>query len=245
MRKKDKQSVYHNDAVGKPEDFQTGRGSGTNEDHNLFAAGSVLGQRINTNTYDSKYRRKKGMRFFTISIAAIFVFAVVFLLVNPYQDITVIYANDSEIIMHRIDVNLFGKYLLKEKSSFDYNHEGLEYGRLKGKSAQIAVIADAHGADIIVAKSSLLLEIGLEDQLADHSHYTGNTRSDLLLRHDLFENDIDLMYGLKAPEVDFIVDTDADAISITSYRNEKEWKIIKHFVDCMYEELDYTTGRIG
>ena len=245
MRKKDKQPVYHDDVAEKSDDFQTGRGSGTNENHSLFAAGSVLGQRINTSSYDSKYRRKKGMRFFTFFIAALFIFAVVFLLVNPYQDITVIYANDSEIIMHRIDVNLFGKYLLKEKSSFDYNHEGLEYGRLKSKSAQIAVIAYAHEADIIVAQSSTLLEIGLEDQLIDHSHYTGNTRSDLLLRHDLFENDIDLMYGLNAPEVDFIVDTDADAISITSYRGMRKWKVIKHFVDCIYEELDYTAGRIG
>ncbi len=250
MNKKVEQPKYHDEAANNTEDFQSGRGTGKNEDHNLFAAGSVIGQRINTNTYDSRYTRKRGMRFFTIAVAALFVFAVVFLLINPYHDITVIYANDSGIIMHKVDVNVFGRYLLKEDYLFSYDYEGLEYGRLKGKSAQLAVMAEGHDADIIIADSRTLLELGLENHLINHSHYTGNTRSDLLLRHDLFENDLDLLYGLKMAGIKIVDTSGADTISIlsttnTSYMQGKDWKAIKHFVECLYEGLDYTTERIG
>lgn len=245
MRKKDSKPKYHDEKATMAEDYQSGNGMVNNEDHNLFAAGSILGQRINTNSYDYKYTRKKGMRFFAIAVTALFIFAVVFMLVNPYDDITVLYSNDKGITMHKVDVNLFGRYYLKEESSFEYNYENLKYGRLDGKAAQLAVMANSLDADVIISDSGTLLELGLENHLIDHSHYTGNTRSELLLRHDLFENDIDLMYGLKADDVDFIVATDADAISITSGDRQRDFKVIKRFVGCLFEELDYTAERVG
>lgn len=243
MKRKEKQPLYHDESREKDFDPQKNDGQGINEDHNLFMTGSVLGKRINTNSYSSRYERKKGMRFFLFAIILIFAVSVLFLVISPYPDLVVIYANDNEIIMHEVDVNLFRKYKLKAESSFDYDYEELRYGKLEGKAAQLAVLSLAHDADIVVSDKETLLKMGLEDFFISHDSYTGRRDSAVLLRHDLFENDYDLLYGLDFDGVSFANVSGADGLSIIS-KNRKTGDIVIALAKCLMNDDDYTAGRV-
>lgn len=220
---------------------------GSNE-HNLENAGNTVGQLYNTSKYDSNYKRKKGMRFFTFMVILVFLGSVIFLMINPYSDIVIMYADNNKILVHEVKVNVLGNYKFKDSTVYDYEFVDFNYGKLKGKAAQLAMLIRLENVDLLFAEQETLLELGLKDYTSDHSQYTRNTRSEVLLRYDLFENDIDLMYGLKIPSPSYINFDGKSAMSITSYSgskhySRKEWGQLVKFIDGIIDGADYISGK--
>ena len=107
-------------------------------EHNLENIGNTLGQLYNTSKYDNKYNRKKGMRVFTVMVILVFFTSIAFLMINPYSDIVIMFADNSKITIHEIKVNVLGDFKFKNISEHDYMYDDLKYNKLKGKSAQLA-----------------------------------------------------------------------------------------------------------
>lgn len=217
-------------------------------EHNLEHTGNTIGQLYNTSKYDNKYNRKKGMRFFTVMVILVFVASIIFLMINPYSDIVIMFADDSEITVHEIKINVLGNFKFKDTIEIEYVSDDLKFNNLKGKSAQLAVLIKSLEVDLIFSDIETLLVLGKNGYTQDHSQYTGNKHSEILLRHDLFENDFDLLYGIKISSPVYIDFNGESALSITNnsgskHNSPKEWNQLVKFINKLEEGANYIEGR--
>lgn len=153
-------------------------GQNSQNKSDLNNAGNVLGSLYNTNQYDSGYKEKKGMKFFWIMLAIVFVVTAVILMIKPYPALSIVRADNEGLTSYLVDINVFGVYDILDEKYYAYPQETTQYLGLEGKYAFIAMSANSKEADIIVATSDILGVISDNLSLKSASDYLNIVKAD-------------------------------------------------------------------
>jgi len=136
-------------------------------DHNFENAGNTIGQLYNTSKYDSNYNRKKGMRFFLVVFILISITSIVFLTIRTYPIIQILYLDDSEIVVHEIKTNTFGKSRISNEIIIEYDNGDTVFRNLTEKAAQAAELISEYRPEIIAADEETLFQLTDEMYIKD------------------------------------------------------------------------------
>jgi len=143
-------------------------------DHNFENAGNTIGQLYNTSKYDGNYNRKRGMRFFLVMFILISITSIVFLTIRTYPIIQILYLDDSEIVVHEIKTNTFGKSRISNEIIIEYDNGDTVFRNLTGKSAQAAELIGEYRPEIIVADEETLFQLTDEIYIKDIKWYVNH-----------------------------------------------------------------------
>lgn len=135
--------------------------------HNLENAGKTISQAFDTGKYQADYSRKRGMRFFLVMVILVVSVSIAFLLIKNYPVIQILYLDDSEIVVHEIKTNTFGKSRISDEVTIEYKDESFSYRNMTGKTAQSADIISEYRPEIIVADRETLFQLTDEVLIKD------------------------------------------------------------------------------
>ena len=168
-------------------------GDGNRNKGDLNNAGNVLGSMFNTNQYDPGYREKKGMKFFWIALAVVFVTTAIILMIKPYPNLDIVRADENGVTYYSVDINVFGKYEILSERFFPYSQEDLFYLGLEGRDAFIAMTANSKEADMLVSTADILGGISDRITLKNSAAYLNTNMVDT---ERLLENSKNGFYGM-------------------------------------------------
>ncbi|MDX1357897.1 MAG: hypothetical protein R3232_03605 [Clostridia bacterium] len=154
--------------------------------HNLENAGNVMGSMFNTNKFDENYNRKKGMRFFLVLIIIIVIASVVIVTAKSrsFPGVTIIYAGDDKIAVHKVKTNSLGKSRLAEEIIIDYEYTGYEFEGLTGRAAQIGYVIKDYNAEMLVADPDVLTALHENRYFIKITHFLDDYSEERLLGNE-------------------------------------------------------------
>jgi hypothetical protein len=204
-------------------------GQNNRKNGDLNNAGNVMGSLFNTGQYNPDYKEKKGMKFFWIMLAIVFVTTAVILMIKPYPPLNIVRADEDGVTHYLVDINVFGAYDVLTERYFPYPQESMQYMGLEGKYAYIAATANSKEADMIVSTPEILGIISDAITLKNSTNYLNIVRVDT---ERLLENSKNGFYGMPAStEFNKISFNEGEYISlmpvITLFSDRQLDKIIK------------------
>ncbi len=149
---------------------------------------------------------KKGMKFFWIAVAIIFVTATIIVSIRPYPNLGIIQAGDEGVAYYSVDINVFGAYNILDEKFFPYSREPVQYLGLEGKYAYIALTANSLDVDMIVSNPEILGVLSDNLTFKSSSEFLNTEKADL---ERMLQNTKNGFYGLP-------VSTNFDKISFNS-----------------------------
>lgn len=162
-------------------------------DHNLENAGEVLGTLYDTNKFDPNYSRKKGMRFFLVFIAVLFLTSIILVSLRSFPEIQIMYAADDNIVIQNIKTNTFGKSRVNTEVIVNYDYENYVFDMIKGKAAQIAFLVKKYEVELLVADTKVLEGLVFRRYLSDIGFYLDSSYDDRLVKLD-YKSPAGLLY---------------------------------------------------
>jgi hypothetical protein len=166
-----------------------------NSNHNLEEAGNTLGKLYNVNKYDSSYGGKRGMKFFGWAVVVVFFASLLILMIRPYGDIGLVYADEEQIVVYELKINILGSYKVKEEHLIEYPENIAEYRYLTGKPAETARAIVKYEAEVAVCSDSIIRKLPASGLITNPKLFVYSGDHDKILVYD-FEHNTDLMYGM-------------------------------------------------